>query len=226
MTWGELQTITLQKVFAISDGNLVEDDTTREYLSAMPGAANEALELLATAGRFIKKLAVFQQGGQEPQPQPEGEESTDEEEVTKWYPLGEGMRRYDLGVLLEDFYSLDVDGVYFSGVKDYYRPANWTMEAGRVFVLPADVEGTWRMWYNAYPPELTAKTENDYVLPLYPEVAALLPLYMASQLYKDDDISVATQYRNEFEVGREALLSGKTRGHLGKDHWRDTTGWW
>lgn len=227
MTWGELKTITLQKVFAISDGNLVEDDTTREYLSAMPGAANEALELLATAGRFIKKKAVFRQGGAEPLPAPETpEEEQAGEEVTKWFPLGSGVNRYDLGELLEDFYSLDADGVYFYDGKDYYRPANWTMEAGQVFVLPADESGTWTLWYNAYPPELKEGTPMDYELPLYPEVAALLPLYMASQLYKDDDISVATQYRNEFEVGREALMSARTRGHMGKDSWRSTTGWW
>jgi hypothetical protein len=40
---------------------------------------------------------------------------------------------------------------------------------------------------------------------LDPEVAAILPLYMASQLYKDDDNAIATVYRNEFEVAREAL---------------------
>lgn len=230
MTWGELKTITLQKVFAISDGKLVEDDTTREYLSAMPGAANEALELLATAGRFIKKKAVFRQGGARPLPSqdtPEDPETEGQrEEVTKWFPLGSGINRYALGELLGDFYSLDADGVYFFDGKDYYRPANWTMEAGQVFVLPANEAGTWTLWYNAYPPELKANTPEDYELPLYPEVAALLPLYMASQLYKDDDISVATQYRNEFEVGRDALMSASTRGHMGKDYWRDTTGWW
>lgn len=227
MTWGELKTITLQKVFAISDGKLVEDDTTREYLSAMPGAANEALELLATAGRFIKKKAVFRQGGEEPLHAPETpEEQQTGEEVHKWFPLGSGINRYDLGELLEDFYSLDADGVYFNGGTAYYRPANWTMEAGQVFVLPANEAGTWTLWYNAYPPELKANTPEDYELPLYPEVAALLPLYMASQLYKDDDISVATQYRNEFEVGREALMSARTRGHMGKDYWHSTTNWW
>ena len=32
------------------------------------------------------------------------------------------------------------------------------------------------------------------------EMIALLPLYIASELYKDDDISVATIYRNQFEL--------------------------
>lgn len=37
------------------------------------------------------------------------------------------------------------------------------------------------------------------------DVCVLLPLYMASQLYKDDDISLATTYRNEFELGLSEL---------------------
>lgn len=38
------------------------------------------------------------------------------------------------------------------------------------------------------------------------DACVLLPLYMASQLYKDDDISLATTYRNEFELGLDELV--------------------
>ena len=37
------------------------------------------------------------------------------------------------------------------------------------------------------------------------DACVLIPLYIASQLYKDDDISQATAYRNEFEVGLQDL---------------------
>lgn len=205
MTWKNLKLIVLQKVFAVSDGKVVLDDTTREYLTAMPGAANEGLQLLATAGRFIKKKIIIERMADE---------------------ASSGVVRHDLTQLAEDFYSLDADGVYFEGDGTYCRPADWTMEAGHIFVLPADKRGVWTLWYNAYPPELTEGTEDGYELPLYPEVAALLPLYIASQVYKDDDISLATQYRNEFEVGRDALIGAAQRGHMGKDNWRSTTGWW
>ena len=65
--------------------------------------------------------------------------------------------------------------------------------------------------------------EDDYELPLDREVAAILPLYMASQLYKDDDIGVATQYRNEFEVAFErlqnAVPSGKAEKVISESGW-------
>ena len=61
------------------------------------------------------------------------------------------------------------------------------------------------MYYKKYPQSITSETEDDYEFILDPEVAALIPLYMASQLYKDDDNAIATVYRNEFEVAFERL---------------------
>lgn len=219
MTYLDLKRAVLQKVFAITDGNVVEDDNTREYLTALPAAANEGLQLLATAGRFIKKQFVIEQTDREPERQPEG--------GTARRAGAGGVNRYDLSQLCPDFYGLGSDGVYFEGgAGDYGRSGSWWMEAGRVLVLDAAATGKWTLWYDAYPVELTADTADEYELPLYPEVAVLVPLYAASQLYKDDDISQAVQYRNEFEVGREALLSGMGRRAPSRDVWHSGKGWW
>ena len=67
--------------------------------------------------------------------------------------------------------------------------------------------GNFTIYYRAYPEEITTLTDDLYELPIDPEVYALLPLYMASQLYLDDDAGVATQYRNSFEVGFERLVN-------------------
>ena len=55
-------------------------------------------------------------------------------------------------------------------------------------------------------------------------MAVLLPLYMASQLYKDDDITLATMYRNEFEVAFSLLQRADT-GEVG-GQFTCATGWW
>ena len=48
---------------------------------------------------------------------------------------------------------------------------------------------------------------DDNTVINYPEDACvLIPLYIASQLYKDDDISQATAYRNEFETALQDLI--------------------
>lgn len=53
---------------------------------------------------------------------------------------------------------------------------------------------------------VTKDTTNDYEIQLPADACVLIPLYIASQLYKDDDISQATAYRNEFEVGLQDLV--------------------
>lgn len=52
---------------------------------------------------------------------------------------------------------------------------------------------------------ITDKTKDTYEIQLPPDACVLIPLYIASQLYKDDDIAQATAYRNEFEVGLQDL---------------------
>ena len=53
---------------------------------------------------------------------------------------------------------------------------------------------------------VTSTTPVSYVFNLPEDACVLIPLYIASQLYKDDDISQATAYRNEFEIGLQDLI--------------------
>jgi len=53
---------------------------------------------------------------------------------------------------------------------------------------------------------ITEDTSDDDDLPYPQDACVLIPLYIASQLYKDDDIAQATAYRNEFEVGLQDLI--------------------
>ncbi|MGN1269347.1 MAG: hypothetical protein ACI4UU_00530 [Clostridia bacterium] len=62
-------------------------------------------------------------------------------------------------------------------------------------------------WEKTSIDKIDKKTLDSYELTLPENACVLIPLYIASQLYKDDDISQATAYRNEFEVGLQDLLS-------------------
>lgn len=52
----------------------------------------------------------------------------------------------------------------------------------------------------------------------------LIPLYMAGELYKDDDVSLATVYMNEFE-SRLGSLAANENGYWGGS-FTSVTGWW
>jgi hypothetical protein len=112
--------------------------------------------------------------------------------------------RYELPVLAEDFYR--IDSIYYEGENPRYIQSNeYFFEGNRHLVLDRDMPGNYTVYYKAYPPEITIDTLDDYVFPVDKEVAVLIPIYMASELYKDDDAGIATGYRNEFEIELERL---------------------
>lgn len=125
-------------------------------------------------------------------------------------PQYEKFIKIKMDDVLDDFYQLAPAELYSLGDSgdDYIVANKYFQEADKTLVIPREQTGMYVIHYRAYPQHITLETPDDTVLSLDPEVAALIPLYMASQIYKDDDNAIATVYRNEFEVGREALSQG------------------
>lgn len=133
--------------------------------------------------------------------------------------------KYYLKDLCDDFYQLGDNQVYYegSGASGYLQTSRYYRESDSVLVLDRDNPGSYTVYYRAYPEEITADTDDDYELPLDREVSVLLPLYMASQLYKDDDNGIATTYRNEFEAALESLTDSSNSP--GYDEFVSESGW-
>lgn len=283
-TWYDLKLAVLQKMFA-ADDVIITDESTLGYIAAMPHCANEGLALLATAGKFITKVAKITQMGVNNLVTDDLANSIHEFSDTYSYQADEGQSyyfecagigtcdievdgvittitldektykvykglisnadkkpvkftfttsypmalknvaiyaetfeveedvppftdkvKYDMTAIAPDFYMIDPQGIYYEGAyQKYLQTSDFYQEGTKTLVLDRDMVGSFTIYYRAYPMELTSETEDTEVLPLDPEVYALLPLYMASQLYKDDDNGIATAYRNEFEVGFERL---------------------
>jgi len=294
-TWKDIKLATLQKMFSSNGTTIQIDSSTQEYIYSMPQAANEGLQLLSTAGKFIIKpwtvnnfpfnnllgntyinsrynsSAEYKAEGahsyyfeimgevtcnltidaQDEQSDPVVISIHSEEETlikssdkytvfkgvfdnangkmvtlnfTSDYPFNvrnvcfykekfidvpayREFLRFDLKELIPDFYQLSETDIYLESNDEprYLAASNYYQEADKTLVIPRKDEGVYTIYYKAYPGEITLSTPDEYELALDPEVAAILPLYMASQLYKDDDNAIATVYRNEFEVAREAL---------------------
>lgn len=295
-TWKDIKYTTLQKMFSItgSSTTIPNDSATMEYINAMPAACNEALQYLATAGKFIIKEFQYINYpfdnllgrdtfktetivNDTKTYEVEGAKSyyfriagtptscklfignvesvnfevdsdgfisykgnipfTGEEEDTTvklvisatspvnianvcFYgcafksddkvPQYEQYIRLNLTELVPDFYQLAPAELYSlgKGGNDYIVADDYFQEADKTLVIPRDKQGTFIIHYRAYPQQITLDTLDDTELSLDPEVATLIPLYMASQLYKDDDNAIATVYRNEFQVAFEALTQG------------------
>lgn len=189
----------LQKMFA-SDGTDISnpDEATKEYLNAMPHAANEAIEMLCTAGRYLRKSYTTSKD--------KGEALTVnlEYEVPDYWRMG-NMEVYKL----VDDTPEPVDGVALYG--------------GKYLVFPAEYEGDFEFFYDAKPTTITLSTPDSKKIDLPDDAVVLLPLYIASQLYKDDDNAIATMYRNEFETAFDRLTNPRT---VTREKFSSNTGWW
>lgn len=193
MTWKDVKIATLQKMFAAEGNDIPTDGSADDYIYAMPYVANEALNMLATAGRFLIKSVVIEHDGEN--------------------------NKYDMKALVDDYY--DIDKIIYEKDTAYREFSNYLMENGKL-VFRGCPSGSYTVYYRAYPQVITEDTDNDYELPLQPEVVVLIPLYMASQLYKEDDNAIATTYRNEFEVGFErlnGLISDSTKEFVSESGW-------
>lgn len=199
MTWQQIRLITLQKMFAIEGNTINENDEgLRDYLSAMPAAANEGMLRLTSVGRQLirqKDLGTKAAGS---------------------------ALCLNLKQLLPDFYDMGMVLSTANGLPHQVHEAQ--LLAGCQLLIPAYVAGPLTLYYKALPAPITAATPGDEILPLDAELAVLLPLYMASQLYKEDDLALATGYRNEFEVALEGLQNQPLQTY--SNDFTSETHWW
>lgn len=200
MTWGECKAAALRKMFG-SDGGQIDysEPGNADYIAAMPAAANEAMErIVSTAGRPLRK-------------------STD-------IDIEEDVQYLDMSEQVGDFRAfgeyLEAYLVVGSGLA-----ALDTAAIGQsVLQLPKGVSGTVRVFYDAVPEHITKYTNDAEELPLSDDCNVLIPLYLAGELYKDDDIGMATAYMNEFESRLSSLPANESGVRGGS--FTSLTGWW
>lgn len=286
--WYDIKLRTMQKMFSANGNNIPTDAAAADYVAAMPGACNEALQRLVTAGKFIiKSIQIAHNPVRNLLSNGDRIESVEYGDIvleadyaksfyaevygdctltiyvngetfytetltntgnfvpvkklitnpnnatvrvvlSSLYPLAiknfalygatfkteeeiqpfAKVIKYNLAEIAPSFYMLTDDPIVFEGsvhTTRYMQISDYFQEGGRVLVLDRDVPGNYTIYYKAYPATITSGTADDYELELDPEVDVLVPLYMASQLYKDDSNAIATTYRNEFEVGLQSL---------------------
>lgn len=305
-TWGNIKLIALQKMFAADGTSIPNDTSTVDYIASMPGAANEALQLIATAGKFIKKTIAIAHNpvdnllsnGDHIHSMERGTITFEADAARSMYfeyygtgtysvtvagvellsgslsstqkytefrklipnvgdakvvltftssypfavknvalysadfPTDDDVQtfaekvRYKLTDLADDFYLLDEASLIYEGDADvsrYTQTSDYFQEGNTVLLLDRDTPGNFIVQYKAYPPAITTSTADDYELSLDDEVVPLIPLYIASQLYKDDDNGIATTYRNEFEVAFSRLKDTITPPSL--ERFTSESGW-
>ena len=114
-------------------------------------------------------------------------------------------QKYSLKTLIPDFFEI-ISVEYETETNNKYN-SDFLLEGDNTLVIDSKLQGNFVITYRAYPTKITSSTISSYPFEWPSEMISLLPLYIASELYKDDDPSLSTQYRNQFEVGLQNITN-------------------
>lgn len=121
------------------------------------------------------------------------------EPLVKSYELVVEKEKYDLSELIDDF----------KGVENVISNSKWEMESQNVLKVDRN-SGKITIYYEAYPELVSSTTLANKKIEISRECVRYIPLYIAGQLYKDDDLTLATMYMNEF-VNNINLITGRIK---------------
>lgn len=224
-TWGEILLATCRKMFlnkdaiAISDlPDLVDDRNYSTYLNMAPDVMNELITVLNNRVLInIKRLTV-----DITHPSFLDYLSKDSDYIKF------RIREYLFDNLQEDeeLDYLYTEVIQYANIKDdnllfdeqegiLYIDRRFYNESNNYILIK----------YRIIPYKYTIDTEYDKIIDLPYNITSIVPLYLASELYKDDDISLSTQYRNQFESELD-FISTQMVDSLGVEHSRDVGGYY
>lgn len=180
MTWEQIQKAALDKIFSRlnygTEVSLTSPDVA-DYVRAMPHAAWFAMVDLAEVMPIYKSVEV---------------ELPDDD--------AEGYRLFHIRELAPDFMRFCPDRLTIMGENNTFMRVNdYQFDGMDTLFVPAEYVGTLVIWYEAYPENIDESTPGDTTFSLPEEAQRAIPLYIAAEVFKEDDISMATQYLNEYE---------------------------
>lgn len=115
--------------------------------------------------------------------------------------------KYDLKKLTADFFSFDsgrfVEEKCTEAVNSFRFCGDGEIE------IKNSASGSWNVPYLAYPTVINEETEDNEIIDLPYELCMILPFYIASELYLEEDSALAVGWRNKFEASLSEYASLK-----------------
>lgn len=168
MTWGDIQIESLKKMFLNNDDLKIEDLAKYKSDKKYKTYLYAMPQACNEAINYICNL----------------------EPIIKSYELNVGTeKRYNLKDLISDFKHID------NVICD--KSFRWEMETNDVLKITENI-GIVTIYYEAYPTIVNSNTDNNQEIEINKDCLRYIPLYIAGELYKDDDLTLSTMYMNEF----------------------------
>lgn len=179
MTWGEIQIESLKKMFLNKEILKIEELETYKSDKKYKTYLDAMPQACNEAINYIINL--------EPIIKVEELERTAEND------------KYDLKELFSDYKK-------FYNINAEYS-AMWTMLTKNIIKIDGWKQGNIDIYYEAYPKKVTGTTTATTKIDLEESFARIIPLYIAGELYKDDDLTLSTMYMNEFMTNLNAMIN-------------------
>lgn len=226
ITWGDILISTCRKMFLNKDAilvsdlpDLVDDRNYATYLNMAPDVMNELIVILNNRVLInIKRLVIDMKDAS----------YADYINSNDYNYYIFDIKSY-LTSLLEEGEQLDylyTEVIQHTDIRKdnlLFDEQDGILYIDKRFFNDSDSNLIFK--YRVIPYIYTNTTPYDTIINLPYNICSIVPLYLASELYKDDDISLSTQYRNQFETELD-YISSQMVDSLGTEHSRDVGGYY
>lgn len=215
-TWGDIVIATCRKMFLNKDAitvadlpDLIDDRNYSTYINMAPDVMNELMVILNNRVLInIDTITI----------------KLDDANLEKYLIDDNSAFVFDIKEYMKDN---EIDNYLYTEViqHTYIKRDNLLFEEqdGKLYIDKRFMDRnslTLTIKYRIIPERFTTTTPWSTLIDLPYNICSIVPLYLASELYKDDDISMSTAYRNQFETELD-YISSQMVDSLGIEHSRD-----
>ena len=215
-TWGDIVIATCRKMFLNKDAitvadlpDLIDDRNYSTYINMAPDVMNELMVILNNRVLInIDTITI----------------KLDDANLEKYFIDDNSAFVFDIKEYMKDN---EIDNYLYTEViqHTYIKRDNLLFEEqdGKLYIDKRFMDRnslTLTIKYRIIPERFTTTTSWNTLIDLPYNICSIVPLYLASELYKDDDISMSTAYRNQFEAELD-YISSQMVDSLGVEHSRD-----
>ena len=215
-TWGDIVIATCRKMFLNKDAitvadlpDLIDDRNYSTYINMAPDVMNELMVILNNRVLInIDTITI----------------KLDDANLEKYLIDDNSAFVFDIKEYMKDN---EIDNYLYTEViqHTYIKRDNLLFEEqdGKLYIDKRFMDRnslTLTIKYRIIPERFTTTTPWNTLIDLPYNICSIVPLYLASELYKDDDISMSTAYRNQFETELD-YISSQMVDSLDIEHSRD-----
>ena len=184
MTWGEIQIESLKKMFLNKEILKVENLKTYKEDKKYKTYLDTMPQACNEAINYIINL--------EPIIKVKELEKTTENCI---YDLKEIFKDYNY----KKFYNINTE-----------YSVEWELLTKNLIKINEWKQGKIDVYFETYPKKITEATDNSTEIELEETFARIIPLYIAGELYKDDDLTLSTMYMNEFMTNLNSMIDNNS----------------